>query len=129
MSRAATLLALLAVAAVGCAGSASSAGDFTSGAGGSSSSGQGASSGGCFIDKCVPPLQAPLLLAVEIDPPTSSPSAVTQILSRDVSTAEPYRAAAAVTVTTSFAAQNGGAVPSSSDVVLTVPQPSRAGPT
>jgi hypothetical protein len=122
MNRGGVLLALVAGASLGCAGAVpSSAGSppFT-GAGGSTT-GAGASTGSCLSDSCVPALQTPVVLAVEIDPPSSSPSGVTQLLNHDVSSADVYQASAAMMVIAGFAAPSGGAVPSSSDVVLTVP--------
>jgi hypothetical protein len=117
------LLALVAAATLGCAASTNGGlggGGFT-GAGGSIFTGTGGTSGSCLSDSCVSPLGTPLVLAVEIDPPSSSPSAVTQILNRDVSLPDLYKAASAVSVTATFTAPAGGSVPSSSDVVLTVP--------
>lgn len=119
MRRLALLLGLVAVGSLGCAG-ASSSGSVT-GAGGSSQSGSGGVVGSCLNDMCVPPLQDPLVLDVEIDPQSSSPAGVTQILSHDVSGGDSYVVAPSAMVTVTFTAPMGGMVPSASDVVLAVP--------
>jgi hypothetical protein len=120
--RPAVLLSLLAAALVGCAAASSGNSLGGTGAGGTIFSGTGGAVGSsCLTDTCVGPLETSVVLAVEIDPPSSSPSAVTQILNRDLSAPDLYETAAAVAVTTSFAAPASGSVPANSDVVLTVP--------
>jgi hypothetical protein len=121
VSRRAGFIALTLLAAFGCAAGGSS-GLGGTGAGGSSGSlGTGGSANPCLKDDCVPLLLATDMLAVEIAPPSASPSAVTQILNRDVSSTASYLAGPAATVTASFAAVSGASVPSSANVVLTVP--------
>ncbi|HXJ20362.1 MAG TPA: hypothetical protein VMT03_09020 [Polyangia bacterium] len=123
MSDRVAALALTALAIAGCAGVSASGGSLpTTGAGNSpGASATGGSRGGCLTDSCVPALEQPVVLAVEIDPPSSSPSAVTQILNRDVSTTDLYETAPAVVVSTVFSAPAGVTLPSSADIVLTVP--------
>ena len=95
---------LLALVAVGCAaGSASGTsqtgtggpvtgggaspgtGGASSGFGGSIGTGTGGSTGTCLTDACVPVLATSAIWAVQVDPPSSSPYAATQVVSRDVS--------------------------------------------
>jgi len=121
VSRRAAILAMTALATFGCAGYSTASGSLPSGGGNSSGAGTGGSRSGCLTDSCVPPLEQPDVLAVEIDPPSSSPSGVTQVLDRDVSSPDPYQASPAVVVNTIFSAPMGVSLPSSADVVLTVP--------
>ena len=132
--------ALVAVVAAGCAasGSDSSAapgtgasgagasqgtGGASSGYGGSTGTGSGGSNGGtCLTDACVAPLATSAIWAVQVDPPSSSPYAPSQVASRDVWKDASFMTVAAtpVTVTVSPPA-GGGSVPTTANVLLTMP--------
>jgi len=120
------LLVLLTVAAPaleGCAGTGSSVG-MSPGSGGSTGSG-GASGVHCMTTSCVPPVSAHLFWAVEIDP--SSSQSVAAIEERpsvdlyDVGGSLSLTATPATTISASFTAKAGASVPSTANVVLSVP--------
>ncbi|MFL5305699.1 MAG: hypothetical protein ACJ8F1_10810 [Polyangia bacterium] len=132
--RFARTLALCAMVAAGCsqasgspgyagtgAGGAVGTGGFNSGMGGSVGTG-GSSSGTCLTDRCVGPLTGSVAWAVEVDPPSSSAYAHTQIASRNVASDASFVAEAASAVSVVFSGPaNGGSVPTSANAVLTVP--------
>ncbi|HVY36423.1 MAG TPA: carboxypeptidase regulatory-like domain-containing protein [Polyangia bacterium] len=134
--------ALLVLMAAGCAGSGASSGGMVSGAGGSSGGGAapgaggssagyggstgagtgGSSGGNCLTDACVPALATSTSWAVQVDPPSSSPYAPTQISSRDVSKDASFMTVAATSVTVTVAPPSGGgSVPATANVLLTMP--------
>ncbi len=96
-------------------------GGLNGGMGGAIGSGSGATNGGCLTDVCVAPLTNHVAWAVEVDPPSSSAYAHTQIASRDVASDAPFVAETASAVSVVFSAPtNGGSVPTSANAVLTV---------
>ncbi len=124
------LLGLLTVAAPALEGCAGSNAESSSGAGGSSSTGTGGTSGvHCLTAMCVPPVSAHLLWAVEIDP--SSDQSVAAIEEEpsvdlyDVGNPLALMAAQSTTISASFTAtitaSTGASVPSTANVVMTVP--------
>ncbi len=128
LRRAVLSMALIPLAACALSGSsadapsATGAGNSTGlGTGGASSSGAAGSGGTCNTSACLPPLATPAVWDVQIDPPSSSPYAVLQVLNHDVSTDTSFQVAQPVSVSVTFAAPAGGALPGSANVVLTLP--------
>ncbi len=99
---------------MGCAGSAYSgvSGDLTGG---------GAASG-CLTSACVPTLSSPVTWAIEIDPPSNAPGALTELPSVDIGI-DPLSLTtdSESAVNAAFAAGAGATVPSTANVVLLVP--------
>ncbi len=118
------LLALTAAALEGCAGRSGSAPGGV-GAGGSISAGTGGAIGlHCTTALCVAPVSSHLVWAVEIDPSGPSNSATEELPSIDLYGAGKQlslTAAASTTVGATFTAPTNGSVPSSANVVLTIP--------
>ena len=117
------LLTLTTPAFDGCAGGSASTGGV--GAGGSIGSGSGGASGvHCTTTLCVAPVSSRLMWAVEIDPSGPSNAATKEIPSIDLSGAGKQlslTAAPSTTVGATFTAPTNGSVPSSANVVLTIP--------
>jgi hypothetical protein len=118
------LLVLAALALAGCAGSASTGGG--SGYGGSTDTGSGGASGvHCLTTMCVPPVSAHLLWAVEIDPSSNQSVAAIEenpsVDLYDVGNPLSLMASQSTIISASFTASTGASVPSTANVVLTVP--------
>jgi hypothetical protein len=119
------LAALAALTVGGCAG-ASGASAGTEGRGGSSGTGSGGAIGvHCTTAQCVPQVSSHLVWAVEIDPSgQSSVAAIEELPSvdlYDVGKPLSLMAAASAPVGVTFTAPTNGSVPSSANVVLSVP--------
>jgi Carboxypeptidase regulatory-like domain len=105
------LAPLAAIGAGACAGSADSATQSSTGSGGNS---------GCLTSDCVPQLSGSKTWAIEIDPPSTSAAALTELLGVDWGAGPVMLTADAQTmVAANFQAATGGTVPSMANVALT----------